>query len=208
MNKKLFENVKGKCKDTGLSEKYLNTITDKMGGSIADDSTDETAIETMANQIADIAKESQGEATRWVNAKKPADPKPADPKSDPKPDPKPADPAPKQEDDPNAKEIAELRTKVADMEAKQTAVQRNATIEAAIVKHGLTDSKLVGFYRDHFKAYPEEDVEKYLSDRKQAEITDGLLPQSPEGAKAATEAGTDEAAKSMLSSITVNNKEK
>jgi len=204
MNKKLFENVKGKCKDTGLSEKYLNTITDKMGGSIADDSTDETAIETMANQIADIAKESQGEATRWVNAKKPEDPKPADPKSEPKP----ADPAPKPEDDPNTKEIADLKTKLAEMEAKQTAGQRNATIEAAIVKHGLTDSKLVGFYRDHFKAYPEEDIEKYLSDRKQAEITDGLLPQYPEGAKAATEAGTDEAAKSMLSSITVNNKEK
>ena len=191
MNKKLFENVKGKCKDTGLSEKYLNTITDKMGGSIADDSTDEAAIEAMANQVADIAKESQGEATRWVNAKKP----------DPKPDPKP-------EDDPKAKEIADLKTKVAEMEAKQTAGQRNATIEAAIVKHGLTDSKMVGFYRDHFKAYPEEDIEKYLSDRKQAEITDGLLPQSTEGAKAATEAGTDEAAKSMLSSITVNNKEK
>lgn len=196
MNKKLFENVKGKCKDTGLSEKYLNTITDKMGGSIADDSTDEAAIEAMANQVADIAKESQGEATRWVNAKKP-DPKPDhkdDP--DPKPDPKP-------EDDPKAKEIADLKTKVAEMEAKQTAGQRNATIEAAIVKHGLTDSKMVGFYRDHFKAYPEEDIEQYLSDRKQAEITDGLLPQSTEGVKAATEAGTDEAAKSMLSSITV-----
>ena len=199
MNKKLFENVKGKCKDTGLSEKYLNTITDKMGGSIADDSTDETAIETMANQIADIAKESQGEATRWVNAKKPADPKPADPKSEPKP----ADPAPKPEDDPNTKKISALETELAKMKAEQTAGQRNATIESSIIKHGLTDSKLVGFYRDHFKAYPEEDIEKYLSDRKQAEITDGLLPQSPEGAKAATEAGTDEAAKSLLESITV-----
>lgn len=205
MNKKLFENVKGKCKDTGLSEKYLNTITDKMGGSIADDSTDEAAIEAIANQIADIAKESQGEATRWVNAKKPTDPKP-DPKPDPEP--KPTDPTPKPEDDPKAKELAELKTKVAEMEAKQTEGQRNSTIEAAIVKHGLTDSKMVGFYRDHFKAYPEEDIEKYLSDRKQAEITDGLLPQSTEGVKAATEAGTDEAAKSMLSSITVNKQEK
>ena len=159
MNKKLFENVKGKCKDTGLSEKYLNTITDKMGGSIADDSTDETAIETMANQIADIAKESQGEATRWVNAKKPADPKPADPKSEPKP----ADPAPKPEDDPNTKKISALETELAKMKAEQTAGQRNATIESSIIKHGLTDSKLVGFYRDHFKAYPEEDIESYLS---------------------------------------------
>ena len=39
MNKKLFEKVKGLCKDTGLSEKYLKAITEKMGGSIEDDST-------------------------------------------------------------------------------------------------------------------------------------------------------------------------
>ncbi|MEO4716205.1 hypothetical protein ABHZ63_06895 [Phocaeicola vulgatus] len=41
MNKKLFEKVKGLCKDTGLSEKYLKAITEKMGGSIEDDSTDD-----------------------------------------------------------------------------------------------------------------------------------------------------------------------
>lgn len=29
MNKKLFEKVKGLCKDTGLSEKYLKAITEK-----------------------------------------------------------------------------------------------------------------------------------------------------------------------------------
>ena len=55
MNKLLFEKVKAKCKDNGLSEKYLKAITEKIGGSVEDDSTDETAIEEMANQIADIA---------------------------------------------------------------------------------------------------------------------------------------------------------
>lgn len=70
MNKKLFEKVKGLCKDTGLSEKYLKAITEKMGGSIEDDSTDDAAIETTANLIADVAKESQGEATRWANKKR------------------------------------------------------------------------------------------------------------------------------------------
>ena len=64
MNKKLFEKVKGLCKDTGLSEKYLKAITEKMGGSIEDDSTDDEAIESTANLIAEVAKESQGEATR------------------------------------------------------------------------------------------------------------------------------------------------
>ena len=60
MNKKLFEKVKGLCKDTGLSEKYLKAITEKMGGSIEDDSTDDEAIESTANLIAEVAKESQG----------------------------------------------------------------------------------------------------------------------------------------------------
>ena len=39
MNKTLFKKVKDLCKDTGLSEKYLTAITEKMGGSIEDDST-------------------------------------------------------------------------------------------------------------------------------------------------------------------------
>ncbi|MFR7466660.1 MAG: hypothetical protein ACLUVG_20870 [Phocaeicola vulgatus] len=45
----------------------MTAITEKMGGSIEDDSTDEAEIEKVANQIADVAKESQGEATRWAN---------------------------------------------------------------------------------------------------------------------------------------------
>ena len=69
MNAKLFEKVKSLCKDTGLSEKYLKAITAKLGGSIEDDSTDEAAIEEAANLVAEVAKESQGEATRWANAK-------------------------------------------------------------------------------------------------------------------------------------------
>jgi len=40
-----------------------------MGGSIEDDSTDDEAIESTANLIAEVAKESQGEATRWENKK-------------------------------------------------------------------------------------------------------------------------------------------
>lgn len=41
-----------------------------MGGSIEDDSTDDGAIESTANLIAEVAKESQGEATRWANKNK------------------------------------------------------------------------------------------------------------------------------------------
>ncbi len=70
MNKTLFKKVKDLCKDTGLSEKYLTAITEKMGGSIEDDSTDDEAIESTANLIAEVAKESQGEAPRWVHGRR------------------------------------------------------------------------------------------------------------------------------------------
>lgn len=70
MNKTLFKKVKDLCKDTGLSEKYLTAITEKMGGSIEDDSTDEAEIEKVANQIADVAKESQGEATSGLTKRR------------------------------------------------------------------------------------------------------------------------------------------
>ena len=64
MNKALLAKVKEKTKDTRLSEKYLTAITEKLGGSVEDDSTDEELIETTATLIADVATESQGEATR------------------------------------------------------------------------------------------------------------------------------------------------
>lgn len=70
MNKALLAKVKEKTKDTRLSEKYLTAITEKLGGSVEDDSTDEELIETTATLIADVATESQGEATRWAQKAK------------------------------------------------------------------------------------------------------------------------------------------
>lgn len=68
-NSKLFDKVKGKCKDMGLSEKYLKDITEALGAALSDDSTDEQ-IETVANQCVTVAKHSQAEATRWANKNK------------------------------------------------------------------------------------------------------------------------------------------
>ena len=102
MNKKLFEKVKSLCKDTGLSEKYLKAITEKLGGSIEDDSTDEAAIETTANLVADVAKESQGESSRWVDAFKKKNPKRKDPDDDDDPD-DDSDDDDDPDDDPDAK---------------------------------------------------------------------------------------------------------
>ena len=85
MNKELFAKVKDKCKDMGLSEKCLTAITEAMGGSVADDSTDTDAIESTANLIVSVATASQSEATRWVNKAK-GTPKPNHDKKDGKGD--------------------------------------------------------------------------------------------------------------------------
>lgn len=135
MNKSLFVKVKDLCKDTGLSEKYLKVITEKIGGSIEDDSTDETAIGNMANQIAEIAKETQGEATRWASKKK------EDPKNDD--DPKKDDLNKKEnpKDDPSAKKIEDVEKELENMKKQQAAKDRESSVNKALDKqvflHGV-----------------------------------------------------------------------
>lgn len=65
---KLKEKVAGKCKDMGLSDAVIEGLIAAMQGDIKDDSTDE-AIEAKAEEIAKIAKLTQGEATRWAAKK-------------------------------------------------------------------------------------------------------------------------------------------
>lgn len=199
MNKKLFEKVKGLCKDTGLSEKYLNAITEKMGGSIADDSTDETEMDNVANQIADIAKESQGEATRWVQKKNKANPDndDVDPKDDDeggkgkgKPD----------KSDPNDERLKKLEAKIAELEAEKAKGERKSAIAASMEKH-----KIPAFLRDRLamSISDEEDIDAAVTAIKQEMITNGLPDEGKEGPKAASEKQIDEAADSLLESITV-----
>lgn len=200
MNKKLFLKVKDLCKDTGVSEKCLKAITEKMGGSIEDDSTDEEAIETTANLIADVAKETQSEATRWAN-KKPNKSKEEEeeeeggnkkPNSKTKPE--------KEEEDETAKEIAELKKKVADMEAERSKGERSAAIAKAMATHNIPAK-----FRDRLakSISDEDDIEETVKSMKQDFITDGLMTDDSEGSKGASEMQVDEAADGLLESITV-----
>lgn len=201
MNKKLFEKVKDLCKDTGLSEKYLKAITEKMGGSIEDDSTDDAAIETTANQIADVAKETQGEATRWANKKKDDHDKGGE---DDDPDKKGnkggTNGTDQKNDDPNEKRIKALEEKLAKYEADENKAKRMADINAAMAKH-----KIPAKFRDRFakSISDDEDIEEAVANLKQDFITAGLVPDDSEGSKAASEKQIDEAADSLLESITV-----
>ena len=198
MNKKLFEKVKSLCKDNGLSEKYLSAITEKLGGNVKDDSTDETEIETAANLIADVAKESQGEAARWVQKNKDKDPKdPKEPK-DPK-DPKDNGNDPKEPTE-FEKRLKAMEDVIAGYKAKEAKEKRMSEINAARDKH-----KTPSYLRNRLASSigDDEDIEDVVASLKQDLITNGLVTDSNEGSKAASEKQVDEAADSLLNSITV-----
>ena len=203
MNKRLFEKVKGLCKDTGLSEKYLKAITEKMGGSIEDDSTDDAAIEETANLIADVAKESQGEATRWANKRKPT--KKAKEVEEEEEEEEEEDGKGKKGkvatgDKKLEKRMKELEEKLAGYEAKEKKDSRAKDIAKAMEKHGIP-----AYLRSRFAKSidDEEDIEEAITGLKQDLITNGLLDENQGGTKAASEKQIDEAADGLLESITV-----
>lgn len=202
MNKKLFEKVKGLCKDTGLSEKYLKAITEKMGGSIEDDSTDDEAIESTANLIAEVAKESQGEATRWANKNK---------ETKTEEEKKAEEERKKKEeeerlkgkvalDEATEKRLKEMEEKIANYEAKESKEARAKEVVKAMEKH-----KIPAYLRDRLakSISDDEDIEGAVSAYKQELITNGLDDEHSGGSKAASEKQIDEAADSLLESITV-----
>lgn len=202
MNKKLFEKVKGLCKDTGLSEKYLKAITEKMGGSIEDGSTDDEAIESTANLIAEVAKESQGEATRWANKNK---------ETKTEEEKKAEEERKKKEeeerlkgkvalDEATEKRLKEMEEKIANYEAKESKEARAKEVVKAMEKH-----KIPAYLRDRLakSISDDEDIEDAVSAYKQELITNGLDDEHSGGSKAASEKQIDEAADSLLESITV-----
>lgn len=202
MNKKLFEKVKGLCKDTGLSEKYLKAITEKMGGGIEDDSTDDEAIESTANLIAEVAKESQGEATRWANKNK---------ETKTEEEKKAEEERKKKEeeerlkgkvalDEATEKRLKEMEEKIANYEAKESKEARAKEVVKAMEKH-----KIPAYLRDRLakSISDDEDIEDAVSAYKQELITNGLDDEHSGGSKAASEKQIDEAADSLLESITV-----
>jgi len=179
MNKALRAKVKEKTKDTRLSEKYLNKLTEQLGGGIEDDSTDEEAIEKTATLIADVATETQGEATRWAQkAKGNGKTKPGD----------------------NSDErIAAMEKELNDLKAERGREARKAEINAAFEKH-----KIPAFLRDRLgnSIADDEDVETAVAALRQDCITNGLISDKAEGAKAASEKQVDEAADALLETIT------
>ena len=208
MNKKLFEQVKAKCKDTGLSEKYLQAITVKMGGNVEDDSTDDEAIEEVANLIAEVAKESQGEATRWANKQKGnpkkkkqevEDEEEAEEEEDAEDETTTKSKKKKGGSNPESEELKAIRKELEELKAERSKGERAKSIASAMEKH-----KIPAKFRDRLakSISDEEDVEEAVAAMKQDFITDGLMTDDSEGAKAASAKQVEEAANSLLESIT------
>lgn len=209
MNKELFAKVKDKCKDMGLSERCLTAITEAMGGSVADDSTDTDAIESTANLIVSVATTTQSEATRWANKAK-GTPKPKTTKKDGEEgngddtDPNNTDPNKGGNGGGNgnpteSEAIKKLQEQIDALKAEKNKGERTATINAAFEKHNIP-----AFLRERLakSISDDEDVEEAVSALKQDCITNGLMSDSAEGAKAASEKQVDEAADALLESIT------
>ena len=203
MNKALYTKVKDRCKDTHLSEKYLKEITESIGDVVEDDSTDEELIEKTATKIVNIAKSSQGEATRWAqNAKENANQSKGgegESKEDEDPDKGKGKGKTEHDDDPHVARIKELEDEIAQMKGEKSKAKRSSDIASVMEKH-----KIPTYLRNRLAKSigDEEDIEEAVAAIKQDLITDGLMPKDGEGEKAASEKQVDEAADSLLESIT------
>lgn len=203
MNKALYTKVKDRCKDTHLSEKYLKEITENIGDVVEDDSTDEELIEKTATKIVNIAKSSQGEATRWAqNAKENANQsKKGDGESEEDEESQKGKGKGKTEhaDDPNTAKIKELEGEIAKMKGEKSKTERASQIASAMEKH-----KIPTYLRNRLakSISDEEDIEEAVAQIRQDLITDGLMSDKQEGAKAASEKQIETAADSLLESIT------
>lgn len=203
MNKALYTKVKDRCKDTHLSEKYLKEITENIGDVVEDDSTDEELIEKTATKIVNIAKSSQGEATRWAqNAKENANQgKKGEGESEEDDDPQKGKGKGKTEhdDDPHAARIKELEDEIAQIKGEKSKAKRSSDIASAMEKH-----KIPTYLRNRLAKSigDEEDIEEAVTTIKQDLITDGLMPKDGEGEKAASDKQIDSAADALLESIT------
>lgn len=203
MNKTLTEKVKAKCKDMGLSEEYLNGVTQMLGGNIADDSTDEAAIESCANQIMEIAKASQGEATRWAQKQKSKTEPPAPPTP-------PTPPAPQPDGEPewfkvyrekNDKRMKTLEDENTLLKQQRTASERQANITAAFDKY-----KVPAFLRQHLSV-PDSvtDIDAHVAKMAQDFVTHNLPEEAGGQKKVASREETEAAADAFFKAQTKSN---
>lgn len=193
MHKKLLENMTAKCKDMGLSAESIQQIAEVASNGLADDATD-ADIEARANQFLPVLKTMQGEATRWVNAKKPANQQQQQQQPQPKPN----------EDDVVTKALAAMEAKygnqlktqndtITQLQQQLAQGQRSAEIAAAMKQLGLTDKDM------EFVTVPADaNVTEYLGKYKQSLVDRGLKPADQNVQQEAKDKAESDLAEAML----------
>lgn len=206
MNKLLFQKVKDQCKDTGLSEECLKAITEAIGGSITDDSTDEEAIGNVANQISKVAVASQSEAARWANKQK-KDQKNRKDQTTKKDDDHQDGEHDHDDDDPVLKAVGDLSDAVKKLTGRMDTFEGNKKTQdrQALIKAAMENHKIPAKFRDRLAKSigDDEDIEETVKAFKQDFITEGLNSEEQHENKTATEQQVNEAADALLESITV-----
>lgn len=191
MNKELAKQVKEKCKDTGLSEAYLDSITENLGGDVADDSTDNAAIAAAAERIANTAKLAQGEANRWVDKNKQKNNPPA-------PIPQPT---PNADDEPPYfkafREAQEKRLKLLEEQNASLIAERAKNDRAAKVTAAFDKHKIPADFRQYVnppESVEDDKIDEYVAGMAQKFVTAQLPGMDTGGRQVASTEETKAAA--------------
>lgn len=198
---KLFDKVKDKCKDMGLSEKHLKDLTEALGGGLKEDSTDEE-VDAVVDQIVKIAGLSQGEVTRKMQKKTPKK-KPTKATGDDDDDPDSND-----DDDDEGKSaidkaVSALRKEMQDafkQEREERQAERDREARSASIKAAMDKYKIPEKQRRFIQNVPDdvEDVDKYISEYAQEIVTDGLPGDESGQRKVPTQKETEDTGKSWF----------
>lgn len=215
MNKKLFELLKAKCKDMGLSEKAIEEAATVASDGLKDDSPD-SDIEAKANLAASFLKTTQGEATRWAQtAKQKAEDEAKKKASDDEAKKKADDEAKKKkeaeekaaQDEPawfktykeeQAKKLEALETENKSFKAEKSKTERSGLIEATAKKLNIPAWRMKGV------VVPDDaDPEKFLADIKQDLVTNNLMAADAADSASSKEKASQELAKNLLNELEV-----
>lgn len=204
VKKKLLALMTAKCggettlKNMGLSEKFIEEIAGIASNGLTDAATDEE-IEARANLFSPMLKTTQGEATRWAQAKQepPVPPTPPVP-----PNPLEGGDWKKALEDFQKTFAEQMETKygktITELQTQLQSKERDATITAEMTRLGLTATDM------EFVTVPSDaNVPEFLGKVKQSLVNRGLKPADPNVSKETKEKANTDFADALMSQYAV-----
>ncbi len=167
MNEKLFNHLKDKCKDFGLSDKALEDLATSGSEGLTEETSEED-IAKKADSLVPFAKLMQAEVTRKAQSKKSVE-KPAESPKDGK-----------SEEEPEwfktykaeqERQLKELKDENAAMRLEKSKAERGASIAAKAKELGIPD-----YLMKRITIADDADINKELTEFKQELVTNNLMP--------------------------------